>query len=463
MKAKVKSKKAKFMQFLFKRFLSLSLALMIGGLAVNAQINSGAQQNNNGKAGTFVIKNAKIFTVSGAVIENGTVVIKDGKIIAVGATASAPSGAEVIDAKGLSVYPGMIDAATNLGLIEVGEQGAPGPNDLPEVGDNNANEKAITAVNPYSTFVSVSRVNGITTVLTKPESGIISGQSAVINLVGSTAGEMTVVANNALIINFPRVASGRGFGGFGGQALDFNELVRRRDTAVEGLKKTFKDALEYGRLQDAYAKDKTLPKPKTDLRMAAMVSFARGEKPIIFTAERERDIKAVIKFADDTKTKAIILGGQEASKAATELKQKNIPVIYTNIYAVPTRDDDPYDAFFAEPGKLQKAGVQFCIATNAETAIVRDLPEQAGMAAAFDLPKEEALKSVTLYPAQILGVADKLGSIEVGKIANVVVTDGDMLDNRTKVKYLFINGRLLPLTSRHTELYEQFKDRKIEK
>lgn len=444
-----------------KKLLSLCLVLLIGGLTVNAQINSGALQNNNGKAGTFVIKNAKIFTVSGAVIENGTIVIKDGKILAVGATATAPSGAEVIDAKGLSVYPGMINAATNLGLVEVAEQGAPGPNDLPEVGDNNANEKAITAVNPYSAFVNVSRVSGITTVLTKPESGVISGQSAIINLVGSTAGEMTVVANNALVINFPRVASGRfgGFGGFGGQSLDFNELVRRRDTQVEALKKTFKEALEYGRLQEAYAKDKTLPKPKTDLRMAAIVPFARGEKPIIFTAERERDIKAVIKFADDTKTKAIILGGQEASRAATELKQKNIPVIYTNIYEVPSRDDDPYDAFFAEPGKLQKAGVQFCIATNGQNAVIRDLPEQAGMAAAFDLPKEEALKAVTLYPAQILGVADKLGSLEVGKVANVVVTDGDMLDNRTKVKYLFINGRLLPLTSRHTELYEQFKDR----
>lgn len=440
------------------RLLSLCLVLLIGGLTVNAQLNSGALQNNNGKAGTFVIKNARIVTVSGAVIESGTVVIKDGKIVAVGATASAPSGAEVIEGRGLSVYPGMIDAATNLGLIEIG-LGAPGTVDTAEVGDNNANEKAIIAVNPYSAYVNVSRNRGITTVLTKPQSGLVSGQSAVINLVGSTAGEMAVSANNALIINFPRVAGG-GFGGFGGQALDFNELVRRRDTAVDGLKKTFKDALEYGRLQDAYAKDKSLTKPKTDLRMAAMIPFVRGEKPIIFTAERERDIKAVIKFADEMKVKAIIMGGQEASKAAAELKQKNIPVIFTNIHNLPVREDDAYDAFFAEAGKLQKAGVLFCIATNAETSVVRDLPEQAGMAAAFDLPKEEALKAVTLYPAQILGVADKLGSIEVGKMANVVVTDGDILEPRTKVKYLFINGRLLPLTSRHTELYEQFKDRK---
>jgi imidazolonepropionase-like amidohydrolase len=449
-----------------KELFYLGLSLFIGGLffvTANAQINSGALQNNNGKDGTFAIKNAKIVTVSGAIIENGTVVIKDGKILAVGVTAAIPSGAEIIDGKGLSVYPGMIDAATNLGLIEIGEQGAPGPNDLPEVGDNNANEKAITAINPYSAFVNVSRVNGITTVLSKPQSGVISGQSSIINLVGSTAGEMAVLANNALIINFPRVAGFGGFGGGGfggGQGLDFNELVRRRDTQIEELKKTFKDALEYGRLQDAYAKDKSLTKPKTDLRLAALVPFVRGEKPIIFASERERDIKAVIKFADDTKTKAIILGGQDAWKTADALKQKNIPVIYTNIYSAPNREDDGYDTFFDVPGKLQKAGVQFCIATDGQTAIIRDLPYQTGMASAFGLPKEEALKAVTLYPAQILGVADQIGSIEAGKMANIVVTNGDILEPTTKILHLFIKGRKLPLTSRHTELYEQFKDRK---
>ena len=191
-----------------------------------------------------------------------------------------------------------------------------------------------------------------------------------------------------------------------------------------------------------------------------MVPFVRGEKPIIFTAERDRDIRAVIKFADDTKVKAIILGGQESWKVADSLKQKNIPVIYTHIFNSPVRDDDAYDSFFDVPAKLQKAGVQFCIGTDQEVAVVRDLPVQAGMAGAFGLPKEEALKAVTLYPAQILGVADKVGSIEVGKVANIVVTNGDMLEPATKVLHLFINGRKLPLTSRHTELYEQFKDRK---
>ncbi len=160
------------------------------------------------------------------------------------------------------------------------------------------------------------------------------------------------------------------------------------------------------------------------------------------------------------KVKGIIIGGQEAWKAADDLKKNNIAVIYTNIYNLPVQDDDAYDYLFSAPMKLSQTGVKFCISTGNDGAEVRDLPYHAGLASAYGLAKDEALKSVTLYPAQILGLSDKLGSIEVGKIANVVVTDGDILEPRTNVKYLFINGRLLPLTSRHTELYEQFKDRK---
>lgn len=275
-------------------------------LTVSAQINSGAQQNNNGKLGTYAIRNARIVTVSGATIENGTIVIENGKIIALGATANVPSGAETIDGKGLSVYPGMIDAGTSMGLIEI-PQGANGTNDLSEVGDNNPNERAITAVNPYSAHISVTRNNGITSVLSMPRNGVVVGQSAVINLQGATAPEMTLIAANALVINFPRVATFGGFGGggFGRQSVDFNEAVRTRDTRIEEIKQMFKDAEAYGKAQTAYQQDNRLSRPKVDLKMAALIPFVRGEKPIIFTAERDRDIRAVVKFADETKTKAI--------------------------------------------------------------------------------------------------------------------------------------------------------------
>jgi hypothetical protein len=359
----------------------------------------------------------------------------------------------------------MIDSATGLGLAEIG-QGANATVDIAETGNNNANAKAYLGVNPHSSHVNVTRVNGITTVMSAPTGGLIAGQGTIINLNGSTQAEMAIVPAAALVINFPRVAAGGGgfggggVGGFGGPQLDFNEAVRRRDTQIEELKKIFASAVSLGRSIDAYAKDKTLPAPATNLALEAMIPYVRGEKPIVFPVERERDIKAVIKFVTDMKLKGIIVGGQEAWKAADDLKKANISVIFTNIYNLPVRDDDPYDYFFAGPSKLQAAGVKFAISTGDAGAENRDLPYHAGLAGAYGLPKDEALKAVTLYPAQILGVGDQLGSIEVGKMANVVVTDGDMLDPRTNVKYVFIGGRMIPLTSRHTELFDSFKDRK---
>ena len=437
-----------------------SASLCLGGLLTASAQSDGSQQNKTGRAGTFAITNARIITVSGAVIENGTVVIQSGKISAVGAGVNIPPGAERIDGNGLSVYPGMIDAWTNLGLVEIG-QGANATVDVAETGTMNANAKAILAVNPHSSHVNVTRVNGITTVHTAPSGGLIAGQSAVINLNGSTQGDMAVLPSAGLVINFPRISTFGGFGpGAGPQVVDFNEAVKRRDTQIDDLKKLFKNAENYGRATDAHAKDRSLPNPATDLRLEALVPYARGERPILFTVERERDIRAVIKFVNEMKVKGVIVGGQEAWRAADDLKKNNIAVIFTNIYNLPVRDDDAYDYLFEAPSKMQHAGVKFAISTGDQGAEVRDLPYHAGLAGAFGLSKEEALKSVTLYPAQILGVADRMGSIEVGKVANIVVTDGDLLEPRTNVRYVFIDGRLIPLTSRHTELFESFKDRK---
>ena len=447
---------------IIKSVLNLCLSVFICGLISSAFAQSdGSQQNQTGKAGTFAITNARIVTVSGAVIENGTIVISDGKIAAVGANVTVPGGAQRIDAAGLSVYPGMIDAGTNMGLAEVG-QGAPATIDVAETGDYNANAKAMLGVNPHSSHINVTRVNGITTVLSIPQGGIISGQAAVINLNGSTQNDMAVVPTFGLMVNFPRITlGGGGFNPFAQAApIDFGEAVKRRDQRIEDLKKLFRDAENYAKAQDAYAKDKSLPAPAIDLKMAALAPYVRGERPVIFTAERERDIRGAARFIADTKVKGIILGGQEAWKVADELKKNNIAVIYTNIYNLPVRDDDAYDYLFEAPAKMAQAGVRFCISTGDSGAEVRDLPYHAGLAGAFGLSKDEALKAVTLYPAQILGVADRLGSIEQGKIANLVVADGDFLEPRTNVKYVFIGGRLIPLTSRHTELFESFKDRK---
>lgn len=425
--------------------------------------NDGSEQNQTGRAGTFAIVGARIVTVSGATIDNGTVVIQNGKIVAVGAGVSVPSGAEKIDGKGLSVFPGMIDAATDLGLSEI-PLGVPGSVDTTETGDFNPNAKAIKGINPHSTHVNVTRINGVTTVVTRPEGGVISGQAALINLNGSTQDDMAIVPTVGLVINFPRVA-GRGFGGgFGrGAAPDFNQLVQRRDQQLDELKKRFKEAENYSRAREAYTADKTLPYVAENSKFEAMIPYIRGQKPVFFLAERATDIKGVVKFVTDMKLKGIIMGGVEAWKVADDLKKSDISVIYTNIYNLPIHDDDPYDSMFEAPSKMAASGIKYCISTGVngdDGGEVRDLPYEAGMAGAFGLPKDEALKSVTLYPAQILGVADRLGSIDVGKDANIVVTDGDILEPRTNVKYLFIGGRLLPLTSRQTELFDSFKDRK---
>ncbi|MEP6850932.1 MAG: amidohydrolase family protein [Acidobacteriota bacterium] len=454
MKLKVKSEKV-------NGFLYMFLFLLVGGscFSVVGQ-NDGSEQNQTGKAGTFAIVGARIVTVSGATIENGTVIIQNGKIAAVGANVSVPSGAERIDGKGLSVFPGMIDANTNLGLSEI-SLGVPGSVDTTETGTMNANAKAIKGINPHSTHVNVARVNGVTTAGSFPTGGTISGQAAVINLNGSTQDQMAVLPTAGLVVNFPRIAT---FGGFtpgqGRQQIDFNEAIRRRDKDLEELKKIFKDAENYARAREASAADSSLPYVKTDEKLDAMVPYIRGQKPIFFVAERANDIKGVAKFVTDMKVKGIIVGGQDAWKVADDLKKNNISVIYTDIYNLPVRDDDAYDYMFEAPSKMQSAGVKFCISTGDDGPEVRDLPYQAGMAGAFGLAKDEALKSVTLYPAQILGIDDRLGSIEIGKVANIVVTDGDILEPRTSIKYLFIEGRLLPLTSRHTELFDSFKDRK---
>jgi len=421
--------------------------------------NPTTQQGVIPARGVYAIRNARIVTVSGADIENGTVVIRDGKIEAVGANVNVPSGAHSIDGRGLSVYPGMIDAGTNMGLVEV-PQGANGTVDTSEVGELNPNAKAITAVNPHSAHIAVTRVEGITNTLTAPTGGLISGQAALINLLGTAPKEMAVVPQFALVINYPRI--GGGGGGFRGFQPPANlaETLANNERQVEQIRKMLRDAEAYGRAQDAYAKDKTLPRPDRNIVLEPLVPYVRGELPVIFRADRAAEIRGALRFAEEMKLKPIILGGNDAWKVANLLKEKNVPVILTGIFSLPSREDDYYDVLFENPAKLQQAGVRFCISTGDAGPEVRNLAQYAGMASAFGLSKADAVKAVTLYPAQIMNVADRLGSIETGKMANLVVTDGDLLEIRTRIRYLFIDGRPVVLSSRHTELNDAFKNRK---
>ena len=440
--------------------LALTVVMLAATAAAQQPGNPTNQQGVTPPRGTYVIRNARIITVSGADIENGSIVIRDGKIEAVGTSVNVPAGAQSIDGHGLSVYPGMIDAGTSMGLVEV-PQGANGTVDTSEVGEFNPNSRAIIAVNPHSAHIGVARVEGITNVVSAPTGGLISGQATLINLLGTSPKEMAVVPNAALVINYPRLGGGGG-GGFGGFQPQVNlaDALTAGERQLEQIRKMLRDGEAYGRARDAYAKDSSLPRPDINVVLEALVPYVRGQQPVIFRADREAEIRGAIKFAEEMKLKPIILGGDDAWKVASLLKEKNVPVILTGIFGLPGREDDPYDVLYESASKLQQAGVRFCISSGDPGAEARNLPMYAGMASAYGLSKADALKAVTLYPAQIMNVADRLGSIEVGKMANLVVTDGDLLEIRTHIHYLFIDGRKVQLTSRHTELNDAFKDRK---
>jgi len=433
---------------------SLALTIVLAILTLVAPNTSvvSAQSSES-----IAIRNVRIVTVTGPVIDNGTVVIANGKIAAVGANATAAAGAKVIDGKGLSVYPGMMDADTEIGLTEIGS--VAGSVDTSEIGDNNANIHVDVAIHPDSSHIAVTRVNGVTTALTAPRGGLIAGQSAILNLDGWTPKDMIVKSPVAMHINWPGAGGGRGFGGeFGGQQRSGAEARREQERQIENLKKILREATAYADAKDARAKDRSLPKQNVDLKLEALIPVVRGQMPVVINVNLERDIKNAIAFVGEMKLKAIISGGAEAYRVADQLKAKNIPVIVGPVLRVPVREDDPYDAAFANAGLLFKAGVKIAFQTN-DSAYSRNLPYHAGMAAAFGLPKDEALKAVTIYPAEIFGVANLVGSIEQGKMANLIVTDGDPLEIRTQIKHVFINGHDIPLTSRHTDLYEKYKAR----
>jgi imidazolonepropionase-like amidohydrolase len=442
----------------FDRFAAAMLAASVL-LPTAAQAQLGSYNPRPGPQGSFAIRNAHIIPVSGPDIPNGTVLISAGKITAVGAGVAVPNGATVIDATGLNVYPGMMETSNSMGLAEITE-GANATVDNSEVGRLNPNVQAFFGFDPHSAYVGTNRFVGITHVVSSPSGGLISGQAALMNLAGDTPPQMAVVPRVAMVINLP--GSGRGGRGGGGGGGGFGQAATApaSNTAIlDSIRQILRDADAYGKSLDAYDKDKTLPRPKHDVVLASLVPAVRGEMPVMFPAEAVADIREAVAFAEEMKLKPIIVGGRDAWRVTDFLKEHNVPVIVTSVLAMPSREDDPYDANYSAPAKLAAAGVRFAIASGEPNPDLRNLPFVAGMAASFGLSRDDALKSVTLWPAQIFGVGDRLGSIEVGKIANLVITDGDLLEARTNTKYLFIDGRQVPLDNKQTTLYNEFKDR----
>jgi imidazolonepropionase-like amidohydrolase len=405
----------------------------------------------------LAIRDARIVTVSGPVIERGTVVVEKGRIVAVGPEAGVPAGATVVDAAGQTLYPGLVDALTTLGLVEVAS--VPATRDATEVGDMNPQARSWVALHPDSELIPVARANGVTTVLSAPAGGLVSGQSALVRLAGTTPAAMVVKAPAALHVVYP---SGR-------PAFDPARLFEEPElmTLAERLKDRAKnqkqalerlaDVLAEARAHAAAAADATRPAPETSMVLDALAPFARGEAPVVMRADQEDEIRASVRFASENGLRLVIAGGLEAWRCAELLEQKDVAVL-VKVLRLPQRESDPYDAAYANAAVLQRAGVRFAIVSD-DSENVRNLPYEAAMAAAYGLNPAEALRAITLSPAEIFGAADRIGQIAPGREANLVLATGDILDARTQVTRVLIGGVEQSLETRHTRLYERYRDR----
>jgi imidazolonepropionase-like amidohydrolase len=399
-----------------------------------------------------VIRGARIVPVSGPVIENGTIVLADGKIASVGAAAAVPGVAEIIDGTGKTVYPGLIDALTTVGLVEI--PSVSGTVDTTETGDVNPQARAWIAVQPHSELIPVARANGITAVLTAPLGGLVSGQSALLRLAGSTPDALTIKQPVAMHAVYP---TGRAPFDIS-RLFEEPELKTFEDRVKERRQNQEKELRRLGNLlEDARAFARRTG-ADVDLAQEALAPVARGEMPMVMRADAEEDIRGAVRFAGEHGLKLIVAGGLEAWRCADLLKEKDVPVLL-NVSRLPRRESDRYDASFANAAALARAGVRFAIVSD-DASDVRNLPYEAAMARAYGLPAEAALRAITLSPAEILGVADRLGSLAAGKDADVIVTTGDIMDVRTQVTQVFIDGVAQSLESRHTRLWNEFKDRK---
>ncbi|MFQ3611036.1 MAG: amidohydrolase family protein [Fimbriimonadales bacterium] len=396
---------------------------------------------------TYAIRNVTVHTMKGAPVEGATVVIQNGKIAAIGKGVSIPRGARVFDGTGKHLYPGYIDASTTLGLTEIGSIAA--TIDTTETGQFNPNARAEIALNPDSELIPVTRVNGTTTVVSTPTGGILSGMGCVINLDGWTWEEMCIKTPIGLFMNFPS-PSGDASQSAEARLRDWESRMRPINEFIDNARRYLK-AHRVSGIEPA-------PVHERDPRFEAMIPILEGNLPIFVRVESALGIQAAIRWAEEQKLRIVIVGGSESWRVASLLREKGVPVILLGVHNLPRTEDTPYDEPFSIPKRLHEAGVQFCIASN-DASNARNLPYHVATAVAFGLPRDEGLKAITLYPAQILGLDHRLGTIEVGKDANLVLANGDPLDIRTEIVQVWIGGRAISMESKHTRLYERYRTR----
>jgi imidazolonepropionase-like amidohydrolase len=412
---------------------TVAFTILLASGTLGAQVPAPPQER------PIALTGATLHTITHGIIPNGTIVFQDGVITALGADVQIPAGAERIDASGRHVYPGLIDAFSSMGLTEIG--GITQAIDLNELGTINPNVRAEVAVNPESRHIGVARSAGVLITLTSPSGGLISGLGAAMMLDGWTWEQMTLKSGAALLVNWPSPG---------------NETQYARQ--LRELRDAFAAARAYHTAQKA-AREGRGPVHDTDPRWEAMIPVLEGDVPVVVGADMVSQIQDAITWAEEEGVRLVIRGGRDAGYLADHLARLQIPVVLTSVLAAPGRTWEPYDQAYGLPARLHAAGVPFAIAGGAGAANANRLPFEAGAAIAFGLPEEEAVKAVTLYPARFLGIDDRVGSLEPGKEATLLITTGNPLEYATEVEQAFIQGRKLDMADQHRQFLRKYMER----
>lgn len=443
------------MQHKIKHFGCLLILMGVVCIAVIASAQNSAQIPTPPQAKAVALVGGTVHTLSGPAIENATILFDNGKIVAIGSNVTVPADAVSQSIAGKHVYPSIIEMVSNLGLIEVDAVNASA--DYAELGDINPNVRAEVAINPDSELLPVARANGIGMAVSLPRSGLISGKGALIQLDGWTWEDMALKAPVCMVLNWPRMTN------FNSPWVRVSpeQQKRRREEQLKALSGAFEQARAYQKAKEA-AGESGVPFHAVDARWEAMMPVLKGELPLWVNASEIKQILAAVDWATRENVKIVLNGAADAYMVTDLLKSKNIPVIVGGVLNLPSRRDEGFDSPFALPLKLYEAGVKFAIAGGGSWD-VRNLPYHAAKAASYGLPVEEAIKSITLYPAQILGIDDRIGTLEAGKDASLIVTDGNPLELTTHVEKLYLQGRDIDLNNKHKALYKKYRQKYIQR
>jgi imidazolonepropionase-like amidohydrolase len=413
----------------FQKYILGLITVFLLPLSGKANTPSPPQKN------PIALVGGTVHTLNGEAISGGTVLMIDGKIAAVGQNIELPAGTEVIDTRGKHVYPTLILGRTTLGLTEIGA--VPVTTDLNEAGNINPNIRAEAAFHPESNHIPVAAVNGIGVAVPGPTGGLISGLTAAMLTDGWSWDQMILKAPLALSINWPNMVD-----------------ATARDQAMKELNDAFDSARRYLQARNAPGTLQVI-----DIRWEAMIPVLEGKLPVMINAAEIRQIQAAIAWAEKQQVKMILVGGRDAYYVADQLKAKDIPVMITPVIGSPSRQWEGYDFSYTLPIRLYEAGVKFSIAGEGSAAGAPRLPKHAASAVAFGLPAEEALKAITIYAAEILGIEDLVGTIEAGKDASIMITDGNPLELSTQIEQVFIQGRAIDMADKHRQLFDKYLEK----